>query len=163
MKIPLIEKALAVYLGSYGIIKSQTSIQRVFQYLNYDNLESYSLKKALKDSYQDLLLNYFQPSLMRHVYFQMTQKLPPVGFEQGRVYAIVGLIKATDLLTVVYNPYIDEDPRKNGEMWSKSFLQNVKKNKKHIDLIVDNFGEDVYKFIADPKSNVYLYDFMDIL
>lgn len=63
----------------------------------------------------------------------------------------------------MYNPWIEEDPRKSGEMWSKMFLSNTKKNKRFIDLIVQSFGEEVYNYITDEHSNVYLYDFMDIL
>ena len=66
-------------------------------------------------------------------------------------------------LAVVHNPYIDEDPRNNGEMWGKQFLKNTKRNSRFIDLIIKNFGQEVYDFITDDESNVYLYDFLDVL
>ncbi len=48
-------------------------------------------------------------------------------------------------------------------MWSKEFLTNTKKNQKYIDTIKKGFGEEIYKILIDPASNLYLYDFIDIL
>jgi hypothetical protein len=58
---------------------------------------------------------------------------------------------------------LNEDPRKNGEIWSKSFLQDTKKNQKNIDLIKRGLGENFYNTLIDPADNMYLYDFIDIL
>jgi hypothetical protein len=62
------------------------------------------------------------------------------GLEKDRIYAIVGLIQLKNdsmeyqvhphCLSIIYNPYIVGDPRKNNEMWSKEFLTNTKKNQK---------------------------------
>jgi hypothetical protein len=78
---------------------------------------------------------------MRHLYFKMpkVQADSPLikGLETDRVYVIVGTIQIKNdsaekalphCLAIVYNPYISEDPRKNGELWSKSFLSDKKKN-----------------------------------
>jgi hypothetical protein len=56
-----------------------------------------------------------------------------------------------------------EDPRKNGEIWSKLFLQDTKKNQKNIDLIKRGLGEEFYNTLIDPTDHLYLYDFLDIL
>lgn len=91
------------------------------------------------------------------------------GLESGRIYAIIAMLqlkmdaKTTHNIGVMYNPYIQEDPRKNGEIWSKGFLTNTKKNKKYIDLINSNYDPSVYKFITDKESNVYTYDLKDVL
>lgn len=71
---------------------------------------------------------------MRHIYFKMpiskkkVQNPLILGLEGGRVYSIIAFInlkideKIQHNLVVIYNPYIKEDPRKNGEIWSKSYL-----------------------------------------
>lgn len=110
---------------------------------------------------------------MRHLYFIMPHKKKAnplsAGLEGGRVYAMIGMIqlkpdpKTTHNLVVIYNPYLNEDPRKAGEMWGKVYLANVKKNKKLIDLIVQGYGQEVYDFITEKGNNVYCYDFIDIL
>ena len=77
----------------------------------------------------------------------MRKKANPMtlGLEGGRIYSIVSFICIKSesgtkgiphSLAVVYNPYIKEDPRKSGEMWGKPFLQNTRKNKRFIDLII---------------------------
>jgi hypothetical protein len=71
--------------------------------------------------------------------------------------------KQANNIAVVYNPYISEDPRKSGELWSKVYINNTKKNKKIIDAIISNYGQEVYNFISDKANNVYTYDFFDIL
>ena len=114
---------------------------------------------------------------MRHAYFQ----LPPAaktankmtalaGMEPGRLYAIVGLIsidqpsgKAQHCLTVVHNPFIAGDTRRIGDIWSKSFFKDTKRNQIMIDQIIERYGEAVYNFITDETNNIYIYDFMDIL
>jgi hypothetical protein len=90
---------------------------------------------------------------MRHISFKVSDKYASseitAGLEAGRVYSIVGLIciksesgskGVPHCLAVVHNPYIDEDPRNNGEMWGKSFLKNTFKNSRFIDLIIKGFG-----------------------
>lgn len=111
-------------------------------------------------------------TIMRHLYFVMPPANPKrlredptlkpfiAGLQANRVYAMIGMIQIKVLekiekvhnLVVIHNPYIKEDPRKAGEMWGKVYLNNVKKNKKIIDLIIKGYGQEVYEFIAD-KTN----------
>ncbi len=66
-------------------------------------------------------------------------------------------------MSVLYNPYLSEDPRKGGEMWSKQFLRDKQKNQKYIDTIKKGFGQEVYNTLIEPSGNLFLYDFIDIL
>ena len=86
------------------------------------------------------------------------------------MYSIIALIllkaeveKTEHHLVVVYNPYIKEDPRKNGEMWSKSYLNNKKKNKKILELLNEQYDPSVLQFISDTTNNAYVYDIRDVL
>lgn len=61
-----------------------------------------------------------------------------LGLEPLRTYAIIGFICIKSesgktgiphQLAIIHNPYLqDGDMRRNGEMWSKSYLLNTKKN-----------------------------------
>eukprot|EP00347_Sterkiella_histriomuscorum_P010784 403374933 len=175
--IPLIEKAIAIFLGTYDQITTLQSPYQIFQLLNYLNTEIYTLPDKLdyfKQSYQNLYDNYFQPTIMRHIYFKMPISKKRVqnpliqGLEGGRVYSIIAFIhlkidaKISHNLIVIYNPYTKEDSRKNGELWSKSYLQNTKKNQKMIDLLKQEYDPSVYEFISDSNNQAFTYDFRDV-
>ncbi|CDW89712.1 cysteine protease family c02 [Stylonychia lemnae] len=173
-----IEKALAVMVNGYEQLKILPNIQRMLLHLNYMYLDTYTITdkvQSFKESYQDLYDNYFLKNVMRHIYFKFPiskkkQHVNPLtlGLEPGRVYSIIAFIclkvdeKIQHNLIVIYNPYISEDLRKNGEIWSKAYLLNAKKNKKIIEMIQSQYDLSVYQFISDKENNAYTYDFKDV-
>ena len=159
--LPFIEKALALYLNSsYQSLSSLTQIHLIYPLLNQSQIDLYNIKHRKELCYQELLDFYFMKTIMRHLYFVMPPLNPKrlnenptlkpliAGLQPDRVYAMIGMIqvKVVDKiervhnLIVVNNPYIKDDPRSSGEMWGKVYLNNVKKNKKVIDLIIKGYG-----------------------
>lgn len=60
------------------------------------------------------------------------------------------------------NPY-NREVRLDTEVWSKGYLENEKKNKKDIEGIVKGYGQNVFEMVKSRDSNLYLYNFSDVL
>ena len=141
--------------GRYADLGKIKSTKKMFQLLNFDHLESFSLgqkvplnEATLRSKFDDLHSNYFLSKCISRFYFRLKEDPIPsaksnslLGLDYRRLYSVVSLMSLKngekvqpDCLAVVQN-FWSEEKRGDKQRWSRGYLktasnQDVEKIKK---------------------------------